>query len=130
MKEEKKEEPDRPVYTGTVRIFGHSAGAAVGALVGMVLEGSLRTDDPRANPVPSLRAGFKDRMQAVLIAPPPCISRSIVSQNILSLVCGDDVVPRTSPDSIMRLRRRVLRALQAGAGKGHLSQPRAGRGAG
>ena len=119
--EEEAKEGVQSSYTGSVRIFGYSAGAAVGGLVGMVLDGSLRTDDSRANPAPPLRAGFKHRMQAVLVAPPPCISRSIVSQNILSLVCGDDVVPRTSPDSITRLRRRVLRALQGGAGKGGFS---------
>ena len=42
-------------YNGKVRIFGYSAGAAVGAYVGMILEGTLDTDDGRVNPVPDLK---------------------------------------------------------------------------
>lgn len=114
-------QPVQPTYEGKVRIFGYSAGAAVGAYVGMILEGTLDTEDSRVNPVPALNGAFKDRMKAVLVAPPPCISRSIVSQSIISLLCGDDVVPRAAPDAIMRLRRRVLKALQSGAGKGGFS---------
>jgi hypothetical protein len=108
-------------YKGNVRIFGYSSGAAVGAYVGMMLEGTLDTADLRANPVPALKGAFKKQMSAVLVAPPPCLSRSIVSPNIISLVCGDDVVPRAAPDSIARLRRRVLKALHAGAGKSGLT---------
>lgn len=111
----------RPMYEGKIRIFGYSAGAAVGAYVGMILEGTLDSKDSRVNPVPALKGAYKNRMKAVLIAPPPCISRSIVSPGITSLLCGDDVVPRAAPDAINRLRRRVLRALQSGAGKGGFS---------
>lgn len=115
------ESPIKPLYEGKIRIFGYSAGAAVGAYVGMILEGTLDSEDSRVNPVPALKGAYKDRMKAVLIAPPPCISRSIVSQGVISLLCGDDVVPRAAPDAINRLRRRVLKALQSGAGKGGFS---------
>ena len=50
-----KEEAKSRSYAESVRIFGYSAGAAVGAIVGMVLDGSLCTDDSLASPVPSTR---------------------------------------------------------------------------
>jgi hypothetical protein len=45
----------------------------------------------------------------------------LVPKFVTSILCGDDLVPRASPDSIARLKDRVLAALNNGAGKSGLS---------
>ena len=125
-----------------IRIYGYSAGGAVGAYVGMVLEGSMNISSSSnthtetidnfkkyAIPfigtykdAPSTRADdCPNSMMGFLIAPPPCVSRSIVSKGLTSLICGDDIVPRASPESLRNFRKRVLKALSQGAGKGGFS---------
>jgi len=54
------------------------------------------------------------------LGPPPCISRIIVPRFVTSIICGDDIIPRASFDSIEHMKERSWKALEAGAGKGAL----------
>lgn len=100
-----------------IRIVGYSAGGAVGAYMAMVLEGLLNTTASALLPVAPLVGLYKSRVTCLAVAPPPCVSRTVVPKFISSILCGDDVIPRASPESIAHLRDRILKALQSGAGK-------------
>jgi len=50
---------------------------------------------------------YSKRVQCICIAPFPCISRVIVPQYVSSLICGDDIVPRATPEAMTKLRTRL-----------------------
>jgi hypothetical protein len=106
----------------SLRILGHSAGGAVAAYVAMVLEGSLNIT---VNAQKKAKVTFEQynglynkRVSCIALGPPPCISRIVVPRFITSIICGDDIIPRASFDSIEHMKERSWKALEAGAGKG------------
>ena len=108
----------------SLRIVGHSAGGAVAAYVSMVLEGSLNITENAQKKAKVLfepyNGVYNKRVSCMALGPPPCISRIIVPRFITSIICGDDIIPRASFDSIEHMKERSWKALEAGAGKGAL----------
>jgi hypothetical protein len=94
---------------------------AVGAYMSMVLEGFLNSsaNDAVRSMQPFVGA-YSNKIHCYTLGSPPCVSRAVVPRFITSVLCGDDVVPRASPDSLEHVRGRVLKALKSGAGKGAL----------
>lgn len=50
----------------------------------------------------------RDRVTCVTLGCPPCLSRSLRLPFVTSFVLGDDMVPRTSHESLRRLKHRLL----------------------
>ena len=57
------------------------------------------------------------RVECLCLGPPPCVSRAVVPRFISSILCGDDIVPRATRDTLLGARDRVIKALHAGAGE-------------
>ena len=55
----------------------------------------------------------KDRTSCVSLGAPPCVSANVQSDFIISIMYGDDVVCRTSKDSLDRLTKRSRKALKS-----------------
>lgn len=55
-------------------------------------------------PLVGLYAG---RVSCICLGPPPCVSRAVVPRFIRTIVSGDDVVPRASPQSLDTVKTRV-----------------------
>lgn len=96
----------------TVRVVGHSLGAAVGAYVSMILDGSLnlshhyngkvfgvKNNSDSVNIVLNMTSRFHNNVSCICLGPPPCVSRSIIPSFVTSVLCGDDCVVRSSKDS-------------------------------
>eukprot|EP00903_Cladosiphon_okamuranus_P009799 g9316.t1 len=65
-------------------------------------------------------AACRDRVTCVTLGCPPCLSQNLRLPFVTSFVLGDDMVPRTSHESLRRLKRRLLQVMPKG--KGLLSQ--------
>ena len=50
---------------------------------------------------------YSQRVQCICISPAACISRTVVPQYIASVICGDDIVPRASPEAVEKLQKRL-----------------------
>eukprot|EP01039_Chlorochromonas_danica_P001664 gene1662-1818_t len=107
-----------------VRFVGHSAGGAVASYLAMLLHGTLplhcllACDPSQSTPLPlKMPKNYRGKVKCVTLGCLPCLSHQVVPRYITSLICGDDVIARAQPDAIASFRRRVLRALEAGAGK-------------
>ena len=111
----------RPPAFTSVRVVGYSAGAAVGAYMAMILDGSLQSPHKALRNSTRFAGLLNKKVRCVALGSPPCLSRSLVPKFVTSVLCGDDVVPRASPESIAHLKERALKALQSGAGKGGFS---------
>jgi hypothetical protein len=68
--------------------------------------------------ISSLIGAYQNSVNCIALGPPPCMSRTHIPRYIMSVVCGDDVVPRARAPALHALRERVVQALQAGAGFG------------
>jgi hypothetical protein len=100
-----------------LRLVGYSVGGGAAALATMVLDGSLA---PLDADLADLCGTYRDRVRCVSLGPPPCVSRSIISRNVMSVVCGDDCVPRATKETLEHLTDRVTAGLRKGAGRGGL----------
>ena len=60
----------------------------------------------------NLQGMCNGRVSAVIIGAPPCLSSNIEVPFITSILYGDDIVGRVSPDSLDRFFRRTRRAMQ------------------
>lgn len=107
-----------------VRFVGHSAGGAVASYLAMLLHGTLplhcllACDPSQSTPlILKMPKNYRGKVKCVTLGCLPCLSHQVVPRYITSLICGDDVIARAQPDAIASFRRRVLRALEAGAGK-------------
>lgn len=56
----------------------------------------------------------KDRCSALSIGAPPCLSANVQTDFVISLLYGDDVVCRSTKESIDRLLKRTRKALKRG----------------
>ena len=50
----------------------------------------------------------RDKVTCVTLGCPPCLSRNLRLPFVTSFVLGDDMVPRTSHESLRRLKLRLL----------------------
>ncbi|CAN0489815.1 unnamed protein product, partial [Discosporangium mesarthrocarpum] len=50
----------------------------------------------------------QERVSCVTFGCPPCISRNMRLPFVTSFVLGDDMIPRTSHQSLRRLKKRLL----------------------
>lgn len=57
----------------------------------------------------------RGRSSAVCLGPPPCLSANVKAPFVLSVIHGDDIVPRTSRDTLDRLCERTRRTMEGGA---------------
>lgn len=55
------------------------------------------------------------RASAVSLGPPPSISANIKAAFVTSVICGDDLICRSTKKSLDRLRKRVTKHVQGGA---------------
>lgn len=107
-----------------LRILGYSTGGAVASYLAMTLDGTLNFNPTSLKKDLDVRAlapfvgKYHGRVRCMTLGCPPCVSRSVVPQYITSLICGDDMVVRSTPETLGRFVRRVHRALKAGAGSG------------
>jgi hypothetical protein len=101
-------------FPKSLRFIGYSVGGGVAALTTYILDGTLVSKDVDLQSFSGL---YKDKVKCVCIGPPPSISRSILSRNVISIVCGDDCVSRATFDTIEHVIERVTHGLQQGAGK-------------
>jgi hypothetical protein len=103
-----------------IHLVGYSTGGAVASYVAMLLDGTLHVtaaSEPKggkATPsLPSLSqarpciGAASGRVYCVTLGCPPCISRSVVPQYVISLINGDDLVARAGPDNLMELKSSV-----------------------
>ena len=104
-----------------IRLMGYSSGAAVAAYMALVLDGSLVSEHKLLKDTAPFAKLFHKSVRCYCLAPPPCVSRSIVPRFVSTVVCGDDLVPRASHASISRLKERLLKALSSGGGLGALT---------
>lgn len=66
----------------------------------------------------------RDRVTCVTLGCPPCLSQNMRLPFVTSFVLGDDMVPRTTHESLRRLKRRLLQASGGrGAGGGVVCVP-------
>ena len=100
-----------------LRLVGYSVGGGVAGLVTMILDGTLRTKDPDLQPFTGL---YKDAIKCIALGPPPSSSRSIISRNVISVICGDDCITRATHETLEHLKDRVVGGLRRGAGRGGL----------
>lgn len=111
-----------PAWPRRIRIIGHSSGGAVGAYLSLILDGFVLPPQAIAMEYPDLAFGrYHNRVKALSLGSPPCLSRSVVPRFISSIVCGDDLIARCQSTALAEFRDKVLKALQSGAGKGGLA---------
>ena len=91
-----------------LRVIGHSVGGAVAAYASMLLDGTLR---PKSDQQPRSRMFiglYHEKVRCIALGPPPCVSRVLVPRFVTSLICGDDIIPRATKDTLAHLKKRVL----------------------
>ncbi|XVF21617.1 hypothetical protein REPUB_Repub12eG0105800 [Reevesia pubescens] len=84
-----------------LRLVGHSLGAATASLLAIMLRKKSK-----------MELGFSpDIVSAVGYATPPCVSKELAeacSDFVTTIVMQDDIVPRLSAASLVRLRNEIL----------------------
>jgi hypothetical protein len=63
---------------------------------------------------PALQGLCKGRVSAVTLGAPPCFSANVQADFITSILYGDDIICRLSPESFDRFLKRTRRALKRG----------------
>jgi hypothetical protein len=63
---------------------------------------------------PPLQGLCKGRVSAVTLGAPPCFSANVQADFITSILYGDDMICRVSPESFDRFLKRTRRALKSG----------------
>ncbi|CAN0468244.1 unnamed protein product, partial [Hapterophycus canaliculatus] len=56
----------------------------------------------------------RGKVTCVTLGCPPCLSQNLRMPFVTSFVLGDDMVPRTTHESLRRLKRRLLQASAEG----------------
>ena len=118
MKDSRKRLPHR------LRIIGYSAGGAVASYAAMTLDGTMNFSKEQRKTHADVRrlalfvGKYNGRVRCMTLGSPPCVSRSVIPQYITSVICGDDIIVRSTSESLKRWARRVYKALKAGAGSG------------
>jgi hypothetical protein len=116
---ETNDEIKQPSHRPAIHFVGHSLASAVGALAANILDGSLPM--PASDEISERRwSGFaRDRVSALCLGCPPCVSSGIDVDFVTSIINGDDIVCRLSYNSLQRLYGRTERSIKGGIlGKG------------
>jgi hypothetical protein len=107
-----------------IHFVGRSLAGGVASLAAIILDGSLpMPEEKRRRKIvtqatnetkPELDGFGRGRSSAMVLGTPPCLSANVKASFVKSVIYGDDVVCRTSQESIARLCERTERALKGG----------------
>lgn len=111
-----------------IHFVGQSLAGGVASLAAVILDGSLpmpeekrkrRKKVPKKLDVNSTEPAGLDglgqgRSSAMALGAPPCLSANVKAPFVKSIIYGDDVVCRTSQESIARLCQRTAKAAKGG----------------
>ena len=113
--------------SSAVHFVGRSMGGGVACLAACILDGSLPLpkgnspketeedgddeDDPTATNTTTLCGLGKGRVSATVLGAPPSMSANVPCDFVTSIVNGDDMISRTSRDSLERLLTRTRKSL-------------------
>jgi Lipase (class 3) len=123
--------------SSAVHLVGHSLSGGIATLAAMMLQGEIpvpgdrtklqrRSKKPRepdssrnnstvtTHSLEPLRGLARGRVSAVALGAPLCASANINSAFVTSVLHGDDIIGRISPESLDRFFRRTRRALKRG----------------
>jgi hypothetical protein len=123
--------------SSAIHFVGRSLAGGVASLAASILDGRLpmpsdkkkdqrkkkvaielktnTTDTKDANSATiGLQGLGKDRSSAVTLGAPPCVSANVQTDYIISILYGDDVVCRSSKETIDRFLQRTQKALKMG----------------
>mmetsp|Transcript_9498 Transcript_9498/g.23310 ORF Transcript_9498/g.23310 Transcript_9498/m.23310 type:complete len:581 (-) Transcript_9498:1055-2797(-) len=82
---------------------------------GSVMESNEKRDDEeKAIPVEPLNGLGRSRSSALTLGTPPCLSSNVLGAFCTSFIYGDDIVCRTTEDSISRLVKRIEKNIHGG----------------
>lgn len=96
---------DRENLISSVRVIGYSIGSGPATTLSLLLDGSLKSKIASNS---TLNGGFLDRVNGVLIGPPPCLGRTLIPSFIISIINNDDVITRIHKDSVESLQDLVI----------------------
>jgi hypothetical protein len=71
-----------------------------------------RIDTKNTTSVSFLQGFGRGRVSAIVIGVPPCLSANVEVPFVTSILYGDDIIGRVSPESLDRFYRRTRRAMQ------------------
>lgn len=111
-----------------IHFVGQSLAGGVASLAAVILDGSLpMPEEKRKRKNKALKklgvnstepAGLdglgQGRSSAMALGAPPCLSANVKAPFVKSIIYGDDVVCRTSQESIARLCQRTAKAAKGG----------------
>jgi hypothetical protein len=122
--------------TSAIHVTGRAISGGIAAIAASVLDGALPPLGVRRSPeqqsigrskqklvdkldeseeefdIAQLQGLCRGRVSSVIIGAPPCLSSNIDVPFITSLLYGDDIIGRVSPESLDRFYRRTRRAIQ------------------
>jgi hypothetical protein len=127
----------RTYNTSSVHFVGRSLSGGVASLAATILDGTLplpksgkgkrskkktETNDHEesrgfnneTDVLEPLNGLGRGRSSALTLGAPPCLSGNVVAAYCTSILYGDDVVCRTTPDSIERLCKRIYKHIHSG----------------
>jgi hypothetical protein len=117
-----------------IHFVGRSIGGGIASLSATIFDGGLpmpsekkskrrrkkssTEDDTESNSasnttITPLQGLGKRRSSALTLGAPPSMSSNVPSEFVISIVFGDDIVTRTSPESIERFLQRTRRSMRA-----------------
>lgn len=102
-----------------IRIIGRSSGGAIATYLSYMFDGLISFSKDSLEK--QISNHFHHSVKCITLGCPPCVSRSLVPKFITSIICGDDMIPRSNHKSLETFRNRVTKALKAGAGKKGMS---------
>lgn len=77
--------------------------------------GEVQVDDVKNNTTEVKLEGFgQGRCSAVSLGAPPCLSANLKASFVTSIIYGDDIICRTTQDSLNRLCQRTRKVLKGG----------------
>lgn len=103
-----------------IRFVGYSSGGVIASYTAMLLDGSLNTSCAKnfnETTINEMIGKYQNNVTCVSIGGAPSISKSIIPRNIISIICGDDVIPRITSTSLENLHSRIQHSLLDGIGK-------------
>jgi hypothetical protein len=121
--------------TSAIHFTGRSLSGGIATLAAAMLDGRIpvppvsrskprlndNVDENQLNKVDELSDTFdaaslqglgKGRVSAVVLGAPPCLSANIEVPFVTSILFGDDIIGRVTPDSLDRFYKRTRRAMQ------------------
>lgn len=94
-----------------MRVMGYSTGGAVAGLVAMILDGSMNISSDAL--VQRYAGKMRGKVQAMCVAPPPCVSRGVTCGSVTSVVAGDDMMTRCTNSTYAMFQKKLMEDIQA-----------------